>query len=99
VTPLVENASLRVATPLRLDPRPVAGLMHQAWVLLHLAELYDAMASLDHPVVRHNLAKVIERGKFHGSCLKDSLRTLEGNSHVLTSAGEAALNAMTNRAG
>jgi HEXXH motif-containing protein len=99
VVGLYRNPNIRVATPLRSDPRPVSGLMHQVFVLLNLESMYRVLQGLDHPDVRKNLQQVIKRHLRHRTDLCDGISALLAHRSTLTDAGVAVLEGWRDRIG
>jgi HEXXH motif-containing protein len=87
VRPLCADPSLRLATPLRKDPRPVLGLLHQAWVLAHLSLLHDDFAASRHPALASDFARIESFRRSHRRDLLSALDVLEGTAGALTSQG------------
>ncbi|MSR41672.1 MAG: hypothetical protein EXS10_07195 [Phycisphaerales bacterium] len=87
VSELYLDTTCRFKTPLRPDPRPVSGLLHQAWVLLHLVHLYDGMLENRSPVVLHNEDRVRQRRELHASGLEQGLSVLNDARSALTADG------------
>jgi len=88
-----------VNTPLRSDPRPVSGLMHQVFVLVRLAELYDALSSSQSDSVNRNRAQVEKRRGVQRSDMLSGLSALETCTSSLTPKGIELLRALQERAG
>jgi len=81
------DPDLRLATPLRPDPRPVSGLLHQAWVLAHLALLHDELAASGHPSLASERPRIETFRQSHRRDLAAALDTLEGTPRALTELG------------
>jgi HEXXH motif-containing protein len=79
---LYKSDELVLKTPLRPDPRPISGLLHQVWVLINLVRLY----------------KGIKRANLHGDQLIEGLATMRENNDSLTEHGKHFLNAIASRA-
>ncbi len=91
VVTLYKDPDMRVSTPLRSDPRPIAGLMHQVFVLLNLESMYRALPDIDQPDVRRNLQQVIKRHSRHRADLSDGFDALLAHKSTLTESGIAVL--------
>ena len=87
-----------VVTPLRSDPRPISGLMHQVFVLVRLAELYDALSRSQHDSVNRNRAQVEKRRGIQRSDMRSGLRALETCTSALNPDGLRLLEALRARA-
>jgi HEXXH motif-containing protein len=85
---------LRLATPLRRDPRPVSGLLHQAWVLVHLCVLHDELAAAQHPALVADAALIQSLRGAHRRDLGAALATLEGAEGALTPDGARFVSAI-----
>lgn len=92
------DSELRLMTPLRKDPRPISGLMHQAWVLLHLVQLHRDLGSHHHPILQSESRRQAKLLAEHTSDLEVALNSLEIASHALTDNGIAFVRGMRNRA-
>lgn len=93
-TALYVDASRQVMTPLRPDPRPISGLMHQVWVLHHLVRLYRAfLQSRPHPVER-NLRPVEKRLALHEDGLLQGLTVLAEVGDSLSPDGKRLVDAI-----
>jgi len=84
---LYVNAATRIMTPLRSDPRPISGLMHQVWVLAHLTRLYRALLTSSSDAVARNLRPVQNRLALHENGLRQGIATLSAVSVELTADG------------
>jgi len=87
VRPFCGDPNLRLATPLRKDPRPVSGLLHQAWVLAHLSLLHDELAASEHPALASDRSRIESFRRSHRRDLLSSLDVLEGTAGALTPQG------------
>jgi len=76
-----------VLSPLRPDPRPLSGLMHQVWVLSNLVPFYNELSNSDTPVVHLNHAKILKRTAQHTEDLKSGMDILSKNFDALTEHG------------
>lgn len=81
------DPDLRLVSPLRRDPRPVSGLLHQAWVLAHLAILHDELAASGHRSLADEMPRIEAFRRSHRSDLTAALDTLEGTPGALTEMG------------
>ena len=84
---LVLDANARLHTPLRTDPRPISGLLHQTWVLWHLVRLYRCIIDVDHPSVVANRDKIIRRLDRHRQDYMTGLTIISSHKHMLTQHG------------
>ena len=81
------DPSRTVSSPLRPDPRPLTGLMHQIWVLSNLVPFYHELSKCAVPVVQTNAAKISKRLDQHTSDLISGLNSLSENLDALTRRG------------
>lgn len=81
------DPDLRLSTPLRRDPRPVSGLLHQAWVLAHLGILHEELAASGHPSLAGDAARMNAYRAAHRRDLGMALDTLERTPGALTPLG------------
>lgn len=77
----------RVASPLRLDPRPLRGLTHQTWVLSNLLPFYRDLSRLDLPVIAANSEKLAKRLAQHAADLEVGLAIVRDNKDAFTDRG------------
>lgn len=91
---LYHDPDRKVSSPLRQDPRPLTGLMHQVWVLSNLVPYYDSLSKIDLPVVAANIEKVAKRRSAHASDLEVGLAALAENEDALTSMGRNFVSSM-----
>jgi hypothetical protein len=84
---LVLDTDTRLLTPLRTDPRPISGLLHQTWVLWHLIRLYRTIIDVDHPSVIANRDKVRKRLDRHNQDYIAGLNVIFTHKHMLTQHG------------
>ena len=84
---LFHNPNARVRTPLRSDPRPISGLLHQVWVLVHLRELYRDLLRDSSQIVRVNFGKMEARLALHERDLSDGLAAAEAARSEFTDDG------------
>lgn len=87
VTEMYEDPSRIVSSPLRPDPRPLTGLMHQVWVLSNLVPFYHELSKCELPVIQTNAAKISKRLDQHTSDLRSGLTILSENLDTLTGRG------------
>ena len=92
---LYVDSNRRIMTPLRPDPRPISGLMHQVWVLLHLEVLYRALLANPSEAVVRNLGPVKKRLELHSDGLTQGLSALRSASDGLTPAGMRLVEAIS----
>ena len=76
-----------VLSPLRPDPRPLTGLMHQVWVLSNLVPFYKELSNSKSTLVSTNHTKILKRMTQHTEDLKLGLDILIKNSKALTEGG------------
>jgi len=91
---LYVDSARRIMTPLRPDPRPISGLMHQVWVLLHLEAFYRALLKEPTEAVVRNLGPVEKRLALHSEGLAQGLSVLRSVNDGLTPAGTDLVDAM-----
>lgn len=87
-----------VSTPLRTDLRPVSGLLHQVWVLVHLCELYDELQSDQTELMRINREKVRLRLLRHRDDLNRGLTALNAVAEALAPGGHSLISELSIRA-
>jgi hypothetical protein len=95
---LYQSDELLLTTPLRPDPRPISGLMHQVWVLVNLVRLYAGIRRRNHMIVERNIESIIKRANLHRDQLMEGLMTMRENYDSLTPHGKRFLNAIAERA-
>ena len=88
------DTDLRLVSPLRRDSRPVSGLLHQAWVLAHLAILYDELAASGHHSLVDEMPRIEAFRRSHRSDLSAALDTLAGTPGALTEMGRRVTESM-----
>ncbi len=71
--------------------------MHQAWVLLHLAELYRSLDRRAHPDLQGDARRQSAQYAAHVRDLKIALDTLMGARHALTASGIDFVTSMQRR--
>ena len=81
------DATRRVSSPLRPDPRPISGLLHQIWVLSNLVSFYQDLSRLDMPLISTNSEKISKRLIQHAADLQVGLAIMDGNKNALTERG------------
>lgn len=91
---LYVDSTRRVMTPLRPDPRPISGLMHQVWVLTHLTRLYRALLASPSEAVARNLRPVQKRLALHEDGLEQGLAALAAAGDGLTPDGMLLVEAL-----
>lgn len=94
---LFADPSRLVRTPLRPDPRPISGLMHQVWVLTHLLELYADLLGANDEVILANQGKVSKRLEQHRSDLDTGLFALRQSEDCLTPLGRSFIEHVESR--
>ncbi len=78
-----ENSrTLSISTPLRPDPRPISGLMHQLVVLRYLASMFEQLVTSDNEVVNLQRRQVEKRFRGH-------LRDLDAGKIMAKNAASA----------
>lgn len=88
------DPDLRLATPLRRDLRPVSGLLHQAWVLVHLCILHNELAVARHPALATDASLIESLRRAHRRDLCAAVATLEGAEGGLTPDGALFVSAI-----
>ncbi len=91
---LYQSDELVLNTPLRPDPRPISGLMHQVWVLINLVRLYSGIRRQNNKIVERNIESIIKRATLHRDQLIEGLTTMRENNDSLTDHGKHFLNAI-----
>jgi HEXXH motif-containing protein len=94
---LYQSDELVLSTPLRPDPRPISGLMHQIWVLINLVRLYGGIRRQKNKIVEKNIESIIKRANLHRDQLIEGLTTMRENNDSLTGHGKLFLNAIASR--
>ena len=82
---------MRVKTPLRADPRPVSGLMHQLVVLRYLAALYEKLRASAEATLARQRPQVEKRFQVHLQDLDAGKRMARDVASALTSEGRRLL--------
>jgi HEXXH motif-containing protein len=95
---LYQSDELLLNTPLRPDPRPISGLMHQVWVLINLVRLYGGIRRQNNKIVERNIESIIKRANLHRDQLIEGLTTIRQNNDSLTEHGKHFLSAIASRA-
>lgn len=88
---IVKNADFKVMTPLRDDPRPILGLVHQSFVLYGLTSFYRNLILQD---AYREMKNVIKRYNIHMNDYKNSISILNNNRFNLTNRGLQLLDIM-----
>lgn len=88
---LYADPSRRVQTPLRADGRPVSGLLHQVFVLLHLVGFYGQVQKVDREDVQRNLRQIAKRADEHARDLRNGIEQLHAHRDALSAAGLATV--------
>lgn len=86
-----DGPNMRVQTPLRTDPRPVSGLMHQLVVLRYLAALYEKLRASAEATVARQRPQVEKRFRVHLQDLDAGKRMARDVAWALTSDGRSLL--------
>ncbi len=94
---LYKSDELVLNTPLRPDPRPISGLLHQVWVLINLVRLYKGIRHQNNQIVERNIESIIKRANLHGDQLIEGLATMRENTDSLTEHGKNFLHAIASR--
>lgn len=95
---LYESDGRVLNTPLRSDPRPISGLMHQVWVLINLVRLYSGIKRLNSSLVERNIESIIKRTNLHTDQLIEGLAIMYENNDSLTNQGKQFLNSIASEA-
>lgn len=95
--PMYVDPNRLVSTPLRTDMRPVSGLLHQVWVLVHLCELYEELHSDQTELMRINREKVRSRLRGHRDDLKRGIAALDAVMDAFSPAGHSLICEMSTR--
>ena len=82
---------MRVKTPLREDPRPVSGFMHQLVVLRYLTALYENLRASEEPTVARQRPQIEKRFQVHLEDLDAGKRMAKDVASALTSNGRRLL--------
>lgn len=94
------SSGVRVASPLRPDPRPIAGLYHQAYVVMWLSRYYCLLReATQERVIQRNRRQIDKRIEKLTSGLRTAVSTLRGNVSELTPLGVTVLEAMASEGG
>jgi hypothetical protein len=95
LAPLWVSNGVRVASPLRPDPRPIAGLYHQAYVLYWLSRYFRCLhGATEEPVVQRNRLQIDKRIDELTAGFRTAVATLRENRRELTPLGERLVEAM-----
>lgn len=89
------DADRKVASPLRPDPRPVSGLLHQIWVLTNLVPFYRDLSRLDLPLITANSEKLARRVAQHAMDLEAGLGVISDNEDAFTDRGRDFVRSLT----
>jgi len=87
----VGGQDIRVMTPLRTDPRPISGLIHQLVVLRHLTALYEKFCSSGDPAIDQQRHRVEKRFRLHLQNLDEGKRMVSSVKSALTPDGRKLL--------
>ncbi|MBM3276442.1 MAG: hypothetical protein FJZ00_14905 [Candidatus Sericytochromatia bacterium] len=94
------SSEVRVASPLRPDPRPINGVYHQAYVLLWLTRYYRALREAqDEPVVERNRRQIDKHLAELTAGFDAAIATLRSNRSQLTPLGAWVLEEMASTGG
>jgi len=80
-----------VSSPLRTDPRPIRGLMHQIWVLINLSRFYRAVQNSQDRQVLQNKSKIRKRLSIHEKDLRFGVNSALSNRMLLNYQGNILL--------
>jgi HEXXH motif-containing protein len=97
VSPLVVPGGGFVDTPLRPDPRPIEGLLHQASVLKILSAYYADVVDVEDPLIGQNRQKIRRRYEAVENDFKASLSILDKYLGQLTPVGKKILENLSTR--
>ena len=86
-----EGPNMPVKTPLRTDPRPVSGLMHQLVVLRYLAALYQQLRTSNDKTILRQHQQVEKRFQQHQQDLDAGKKMARDAVPALTSDGRRLL--------
>lgn len=86
---LVIDDNAKIVTPLRSDPRPMIGLLHQVWVLYHLVPLYEFIVQSSAETVARNRPKILKRLDLHKKDFSIGYEQLIAHGDLLTPDGQA----------
>jgi HEXXH motif-containing protein len=92
---LYVDADRKVASPLRPDPRPVSGLLHQIWVMSNLIPFYRDLSRLSLPLITANSGKLAKRLTQHVLALEAGLSVISANENALTDRGREFVKSLT----
>lgn len=95
---LYSQPERHVASPLRLDPRPIGGLVHQIWVLSNLVPFYRDLLLLERPVIAANSQKLAKRMAQHAADLQAGLATVCNHKDAFTDRGRDFMECIASRA-
>ena len=82
------DSNKRIITPLRKDPRPVSGLLHQVWVLLYLNKLYANLVETSDVYLERNREQIIKRFRIHQNDLTSGAKILFENRSEFSAMGK-----------
>lgn len=88
---MVKNEDFKVMTPLRDDPRPMLGLVHQSYVLYGLTAFYRNLILQD---VYKEMKNVIKRFNVHMNDYRNSVNILNNHRFNLSNKGLQLLDIM-----
>lgn len=95
---LYQSDGIILKTPLRPDPRPISGLMHQVWVLINLVRLYGGIQKLNTDLIERNAENIKKRANLHRDQLTEGLTLMQENNNLLTHHGKILLSSITSKA-
>ena len=96
--PLWVSSGVRVKSPLRPDPRPIAGLFHQTYVLFWVSHYFRRLSdATQEPVVQRNQRQIDKRIGELSAGFQDAVATLGANQKELTPLGERLVAEMASR--
>jgi HEXXH motif-containing protein len=95
LAPLWSSSGVRVESPLRPDPRPIAGLYHQTYVLFWLSRYFRRLrGATQESVVQRNQRQIDKRIDELTTGFRDAIATLRANRRELTPLGERLVEEM-----
>jgi hypothetical protein len=92
----LDGPNMLVLTPLRTDPRPVSGFMHQLLVLRYLVALYDKYRFSDLSVISGQRSQVEKRYAQHLQDFETGMCMVKNVQGALTQEGRQLLESLGN---
>jgi hypothetical protein len=86
---LYSDSNKLLMTPLRPDPRPISGLLHQVWVLSNLIKLYQDFEKSNESIIKKNAPKITKRLNIHKKDYSQGLSVIRENMNSFTENGVA----------